>query len=416
MPNIELPKTVKEIIKMLNSAGYEAYAVGGCVRDILMGKAPDDYDITTNALPKEIKSVFGAYKTIDTGIKHGTVTVVMNSFHTEITTYRTDGIYSDGRHPDRVSFSKKLCDDLSRRDFTVNAIAYDGARIIDEFGGTDDIKKGVIRCVGNPRRRFSEDGLRILRALRFGSVLNFEIEPDTKDAVFECLPLLDNISRERILEETKKLVCGVNAYNVLMKYEKVTEKIFGSIASYTFDQYAITVRMSQKAENDFHMRFAALLYFLPVDDARCALRSLKMSNKDTANTLSYLKKPDVHLLKSVEQVCRYMYFEGEATMQNSLKMYQIYCRCVNDKDNEQKAAKVLRTVNRVLKSEMCFKLSQLAVNGRDILNAGLAVGKEVGRLLESLLFAVIEGKTVNEKKALLSCAEKILNSREGNVW
>ncbi len=415
MTDIKLLQTVKEIIKLLNDAGYEAYAVGGCVRDMLMGKNPNDYDITTNALPDEIKSVFCKFKTIDTGIKHGTVTVVMNSFHTEITTYRTDGIYSDGRHPDSVSFSKSLCDDLSRRDFTINALACDGVRLVDEFGGTDDIKKGVIRCVGNPRRRFNEDGLRILRALRFASVLNFDIEHNTEEAVFESLHLLDNISKERIFEETKKLVCGVNAHNVLIRYRKAVEMIFDGIKAYTPEQYTVAVLMSENAENDFRMRFAVLLYFMPFDTARGVLRRLKMSNRDAENTLSYLKKPDIHFLKDEGQICRYMYYEGESSLKNSLKMYRLYCRCIGDEENEQAAVTVLNTLNRILKSNMCFKLSQLAVDGRDILDAELGNGEEIGRILKALLFAVIDGKTVNEKGALLSCAEKILNSREGNL-
>ena len=208
---MRLPKDVKLILDLLEEKGYEAYAVGGCVRDTLLGKKPKDWDICTNAKPNEVMSVFGGFQIIETGLQHGTVTVVVNSEGYEITTYRIDGEYSDGRHPDAVEYTTNLAEDLSRRDFTINAMAYSEKEgIVDLFGGIEDLKSGKIKCVGVAKDRFNEDALRILRALRFASVLGFTIEKETKDAIFELYTNLDIIAAERINVEFSKMILGVN--------------------------------------------------------------------------------------------------------------------------------------------------------------------------------------------------------------
>jgi tRNA nucleotidyltransferase (CCA-adding enzyme) len=196
--------------------------VGGCVRDFLLGKTPNDFDITTDALPEQMRQIFSDVRTVDTGIKHGTLTVIVDSVPYEVTTYRIDGEYTDNRHPDKVSFTGKLSDDLSRRDFTVNAMCYnENDGLTDIFGGKEDLKAGIIRAVGDPVLRFSEDSLRILRALRFASTLDFEIEPETSKAIFKTSALLSNVSRERIYAEWKKLISGTSASRILRKYGSV---------------------------------------------------------------------------------------------------------------------------------------------------------------------------------------------------
>ena len=219
---MDMPKNVDTAIGLLQSAGFEAYAVGGCVRDTLLGKTPNDWDITSSASPEEIKAVFADFHCIDTGIKHGTVTVIADGEPLEITTFRLDGEYEDNRHPKSVTFTSVLGEDLGRRDFTVNAMAYSRKTgTVDLFGGRDDLKNGIIRCVGDPDRRFNEDALRILRALRFASTLDFEIEPLTAQSLINNRALLGNISEERIAKELIKLVCGKGARRILTDFAPV---------------------------------------------------------------------------------------------------------------------------------------------------------------------------------------------------
>ena len=227
------------IIDKLTEAGFEAYAVGGCVRDILMGTKVNDYDITTSATTDEIKSVFSCDRIIETGIKHGTVTILVGSIPFEVTTYRLETAYSDNRHPDKVIFTRKLSDDLSRRDFTVNSIAYNGqSGFVDLFGGKNDIESKIIRCVGNPRKRFEEDSLRILRGIRFASTLGFSIEDETKKAMLDCRKLIKNISHERIFTELSKMLCGKNIRSILTEFAPVLGEVIPEInAMNGFEQH-----------------------------------------------------------------------------------------------------------------------------------------------------------------------------------
>ena len=216
---IKIPKDVQQVLNILKKNGFQAYVVGGCVRDSVMGRTPLDWDVTTNAMPDEIKKAFASFKTVDTGIQHGTVLIISGETPVETTTFRIDGSYSDNRHPDSVKFTPSLKEDLARRDFTINAMAYNEEEgIIDCFGGIDDIKNKVIRCVGDPDKRFNEDALRILRAIRFSSVLGFGIEKETQESVIKNKNLLSNIAVERIDTELTKLLCGDNVFDVLDDY------------------------------------------------------------------------------------------------------------------------------------------------------------------------------------------------------
>ena len=221
---IKLPDNVKMILDRLHEAGFEAYAVGGCVRDSILGRIPGDWDITTNALPQDTKKLFK--RTIDTGIEHGTVTIMVGKEGYEVTTYRIDGKYEDSRHPSEVTFTKNLTEDMKRRDFTINAMAYnDEEGIIDRFGGMEDIEKGLIRCVGNPKERFSEDALRIMRAVRFAAQLNYSIEDETKNAISELADTLKNISAERIQTELVKLLLSDHPERLMTAYELGITKV-----------------------------------------------------------------------------------------------------------------------------------------------------------------------------------------------
>jgi len=268
---IKIPPQVNRAIEILQSNGHSAYVVGGAVRDMLMDKTAHDWDITTSALPEETLSAFSDFRTIETGLKHGTVTVIVDGMSLEITTFRIEGNYSDNRHPDKVDFTDKIESDLSRRDFTVNAIAFSPHKgFADPFDGQADIKNKVIRCVGNPDKRFSEDALRILRALRFSSVLGFEIDIETAESIRRNYKLLGNISVERIFVETSKLLCGKNAGKILRDFEDVFFFILPEISPlknctqnherHIYDVWHHTVKAVESIEPVAELRFAMLLH------------------------------------------------------------------------------------------------------------------------------------------------------------
>lgn len=268
---MDMPKNVDIAINLLQSAGFEAYAVGGCVRDSLLGKTPNDWDITTSAKPEDMKSVFADFHCIDTGIKHGTVTVVIDGEPLEITTFRLDGEYEDNRHPKSVTFTSDLGADLGRRDFTVNAMAYSKMTgTVDLFGGQNDLKNKIIRCVGDPDRRFNEDALRILRALRFASALDFEIEEKTAQSLLKNCALLGNISEERIAKELLKLVCGKGAKRILTDFAPVLFEILPELQPmyknshdnphHCYDIYEHTLIAVESIDPEPTLRFAMLLH------------------------------------------------------------------------------------------------------------------------------------------------------------
>ena len=395
MKNLKLPEEVNYLISKLNENGFEAYAVGGCVRDMILGKIPDDYDVTTNALPEEIKSVFSDLKTIDTGIKHGTVTVIKNSFHIEVTTYRIDGEYKDNRRPESVTFSKKLADDLSRRDFTVNALAFnekDG--LTDCFGGLEDMKNKTIRCVGNPKKRFNEDALRILRAIRFSSVLCYELEKDTAKAVSQYSYLLDNISKERIFIEIKKLVCGKNVKNVLIEYQSVIKQIFPKLNSYSQNQYNLASQMTANICGDWVLKLSALLFFLAPDDAYETLKALKSDNTSAMRVKNILSCKNAPEICSEREALYSLNVYGEYIF-DFLNLKHIYF------ENEEDISNQLELLKNAVKSQKPYKISHLDIRGNDLAENGIANGADIGKCLEKLLIAVLDGKVKNQKNDLL---------------
>ena len=383
--NIPLPTAVLRALILLNDAGYEAYIVGGCVRDRLMGKEPSDWDITTSALPEQTLDVFSRYRTIHTGVQHGTVTVVIDEMPLEITTYRVDGAYSDGRHPDAVSFTSLLREDLRRRDFTVNAMAYhpDGG-LVDYFGGRSDIQQAIIRCVGSPYERFSEDALRIIRALRFSAVLGFSIEKATADAVHRLSSTLSRVSIERITAEFKRLICGENAADIMENYTDVVSVFLPEAKGCT--EYARLPQVSPQP----HVRLATLFYDakIPAETAEKALRRLRL-NTQTIRDIKLLVSScngstgleDSNLLRLLNRMGPELIFDYLAIIAAD-------------------AATVSR-VRHLLEKGACYRLSMLSVQGDDLLSIGIPPGPLLGKWLQTLLYAVMDDVCPNDKKALL---------------
>lgn len=270
---INVPEEVKTIIKRLNSQGFSAYVVGGCVRDSILNRKPQDWDISSSAKPEQVKEIFYDMGVIETGIKHGTVSVIINHNPYEVTTFRCDGEYKDNRRPDTVTFVSDIDIDLSRRDFTINALACgceDSSEVIDLFGGIEDIKNGIVRCVGEPEKRFSEDALRILRALRFASVLGFDIDNKTSIAIHKQRDLLKNISVERIMSEFKQLVCGINAVSIIREFRDVIEVFIPEITAmfefnqntpyHCYDVWEHTLHSVEMIEPEVDLRFTMLFH------------------------------------------------------------------------------------------------------------------------------------------------------------
>ena len=384
-----LPENVEYLISRLNRRGYRADVVGGCVRDFLLGKEPNDYDITTDATPDEMRCVFSDLHTVETGIKHGTLTVILDSEPYEITTYRVDGKYSDNRHPDSVSFTRRISDDLSRRDFTVNAMSYNSKDgLCDLFCGKDDLENKVIRAVGDPTLRFTEDALRILRALRFASVLDFDIEEGTSKAIFERAHLLKNVSSERIYVEWHKLICGIGAYRILTKYSTVISVIIPELSS---------VKMCCEEEflsSDLVIRelslFALSLEELAPQGFYSAMSRLKSDNKHKLFGMTVLQ--NLHAPSDSEVALRIMLVKnGKDVTEGVIKLkilLGLSDRCEYN------------LLKDLLCRGVCYRVSDMKIDGNDLASIGLR-GKEIGEVLTKLLYMIAEGKIENEREALL---------------
>ncbi len=402
-----LPAPVIYVMEKLEEAGYTAYAVGGCVRDHLMGRIPGDYDVTTSAKPGEMLEVFSADRVVETGLKHGTLTIVKDGMNVETTTYRIDGTYDDGRHPDSVTFTDRLDDDLCRRDFTINAMAYNPVRgIVDLWEGREDLQKQSIRCVGAANERFSEDGLRILRALRFASVLDFTPDPECARGVRELMHLLDRISRERIYVELTKLICGVGASRILGDFPEVIAHALpnmdenGVICAAGFVKADEMLVKNGYARNPA-LRYALLFSSLNEKQTADAMNSLKPSREEKNAVMSFAKKRDCGvklnhyeikcLMRDVNDpfpcdLARYLFVTGRITEE------ELHC-----------AEEIAR---EILEHDECRRVSQLAVNGQDMMKLGLK-GRQIGDTLAALLNAVMAERAENTPEELLSLAESL---------
>ncbi|MBE5760422.1 MAG: CCA tRNA nucleotidyltransferase [Clostridiales bacterium] len=383
---IFMPSEIKYVIERLLQNGYKAYIVGGCVRDSIMGIEPKDWDITTSATPDETMHVFFDHKVIPTGIKHGTVTVCIGEFMTEITTFRTENGYSDGRHPDCVSFVRDVKDDLMRRDFTVNAMAYnDKDGLIDHFGGCDDIENKIIRCVGDAETRFSEDALRILRALRFASVLGFEIESDTARAAKNLAYTLNRISKERICTELKKLITGKYSADIMKGFADILNT---AIKSADFSGKA---DMIANCEPVLVPRLALLMENVPADLVESELAALRFE-KRTINQVIKILPFVISGVKSDRFSVKYalykLGFEDFALLSKAL-----YAKF--DKIDIQDIA------NEVILNKECYNISMLDCSGRDIIELGYK-GAEISSALENALMAVMQGNIENNKNQIIT--------------
>ena len=429
---METPKDVASVLERLRNAGYEAYAVGGCVRDSLLGRIPKDWDVTTSALPEEIKAVFD--RTIDTGIKHGTVTVMVNGTGIEVTTYRIDGEYLDGRHPEEVIFTSNLKEDLRRRDFTINAFVYnENEGIKDFFSGIDDLNNKIIRCVGEPEERFGEDALRILRAVRFSAVLGFTIEEATYKAAVKLAGNLKKVSAERIKTEIDKILLSDNPDHILLLKEmSIVPVIMPELESVqNTDNLKKSLKLSEK---NLSTRWAILLRYIEdgiskemdnalrfdnehvTDDgekdgsyqvSESIMSRLRFDNKTADKVLLFFRIQDS--LKILEEkddaenrICcrRLLNLSGEVNVYD----YFDYLNAVTLGAYEKRIALLREETAGIILRKECYSLKSLAVNGRDLLGEKLAEGKEVGEMLDRLLEAVIMSPEKNDREYLLDIA------------
>ena len=440
---ITFPRPVCQAISMLQSRGFEGYAVGGCVRDSLLGKFPSDWDITTSALPRQTEEVFAGYPLIETGLKHGTVTVLIDQMPLEITTYRIDGSYSDSRRPDSVSFTASLKEDLRRRDFTINAMAAaPGTGIIDPFHGEKDLKEKIIRAVGDPAQRFSEDALRILRGMRFSAVLGFEIEKDTADAMAGCRDLLKKVSAERCFSELKKLLCGLGAEDVLLRFAPVMEVLLPELAPlrgfdqktpyHIYDIYTHTVKSLAAIRPDPILRLTMLLHDIgkpacftldekgqghfkkhPAESARMAeeiLKRLRCDRQTIKLVCALIQYHDVTIPANKTSLRRWINQLGEDVFLQLIEVKKAdnLAQNLSFSDRQQEYETLLSLYRQIQEEQSCCHLSDLSVSGDDLKELGL-FGKPLGEMLQKLLSAVIDERCPNDRQALLDLAKAELS-------
>lgn len=439
---MEMPKNVQNVLFALEKAGYEAWCVGGCVRDSLMGRIPEDWDVTTSALPEETMAVFGD-AAFPTGLKHGTVTVKMEGASVEITTYRLDGNYHDHRRPDSVTFTRSLNEDLRRRDFTVNAMAMDlRGQLRDLFGGQADLQSKLLRAVGEPDRRFNEDALRILRGLRFAAVLGFSIEEETGTSIRRNRELLQSIAAERIQVEFFKLLCGDRAVEVLREYPEVIGVFWPEILPmvgfdqrnyhHCYDIWEHTLHAISHTPNDLVLRCSALLhdvgkvkcftvdekgvghfYGHPKVSARMAeemLRRLKCSNELRTTIVRLVEWHDKVFPRTEKSVRRALMNLGEQDLRRliAIKRADNLAQAAEFHGTQTEIDKFEAIMEELLRAEACFSLRDLAVNGNDLTALGFK-GKEIGTILRCLLGKVVDGEFPNDRAVLLKMARTFLS-------
>ena len=447
---MDMPKNVDIAINLLQSAGFEAYAVGGCVRDSLLGKTPNDWDITTSAKPEDMKSVFADFHCIDTGIKHGTVTVLMDGTPLEITTYRIESGYSDNRHPDSVVFTDRIADDLARRDLTVNAIAYSPeAGFVDPYGGIEDIKSGLLRCVGDPDKRFGEDALRIMRVLRFSQTLGFDIEGKTADSVRRSYRLLANISVERILAELLKTLRVCNK-EFLLEYADILFFILPELAPmrdctqnherHIYDVWGHTAAAVEAAPEDEEIRLAMLFHDsgkplckttdengtdhfhshgkISREIAYATLERLKASARLRDHVCTLVEYHDfMPELISKATYRKYLGLLGEKTIR---ELFDVRASDISAQNpaflSEGMAAIALgrAKLDEIIAEDSCLRLRDLKINGNDIKALGIEPSPLTGELLDELFGEVLSDKIKNDRQALIARAAELITERRNN--
>ncbi|HIQ93188.1 MAG TPA: CCA tRNA nucleotidyltransferase [Candidatus Copromonas avistercoris] len=393
---IQLPYEVEWVIGKIRDAGYEAFAVGGCVRDTLLGRTPEDWDVTTSARPEAVKAIFE--RTVDTGLQHGTVTVLKNRKGYEVTTYRIDGEYHDGRHPDSVEFTPNLLEDLKRRDFTINAMAYSHETgIVDEFGGMEDLKAGIVRCVGRPEDRFTEDALRLLRALRFSAQLGFEIEESTYAAIKTIAPNLAKVSKERVQAELTKLLLSAHPERILLLKETglSAQIVPGFDAVFAPALFSELSRLPAEKP----LRWAGFLLCQSAKQAEAVLKGLKMDNETIGNVSRMIEGAKETLPLEKPAVRRAMSRYTPYQLEGALKLKEL----MGSPDVEE----IRRLREEIIRDGDCVSLKEMAVKGRDLLEAGVERGPMVGEILNHLFDLVLLHPEKNDRELLLKEARRL---------
>jgi len=444
MNRINIPDGAKDIIDTLTAAGFEAYVVGGCVRDSLLGLEPHDWDICTSALPSDVLACFSGKRIVGTGMKHGTVTILVGNNGYEVTTFRIDGDYSDHRRPDSVTFTSSLSDDLSRRDFTINAMAYnDVVGLIDPFGGRDSLNRREISCVGSPAHRFEEDALRIMRALRFASTYGFHIEDRTANAVHLFAPSLTDIAVERIQSELCKILLGDGVLDILLDYSDIIATIIpemkpciGFDQNNCYHEYTVYDHIAHAVANykgkDTSVKVALLLHDIgkPLcytedtngghfhghavpsrDIAETVMNRLRFDNKTKEEVLELVLYHDAVIEPTPKTVRRWLNKIGEHRFSQLLKvrMADILAHSKGTQQSRIERCDALKSlITEVLEAEQCFSLKDLAIHGKDVLSLGVPEGKIIGNTLQYILNMVINGDAPNEIGAQMDIAEQYL--------
>ncbi len=414
MPTITIPTYVTELINELERMGFAAFVVGGCVRDSLLGLSPADWDVCTDAKPDEMLQVFRNRKVFQTGLKHGTITVRSQHRNVEVTTFRTDGEYSDNRHPDAVHFVSRVEDDLARRDFTINAMAYNPSTgLVDEFGGQGDLQKHLLRCVGEPDVRFNEDGLRILRALRFAARFGFDIETETAYSIRRNRLLLENISAERIYKELQGILTTCGAGDMLTAFPEVFAVILPELAPLAgtllpdgTDRWVRTVSaVCASAVGDFPFRFAMLLHQLEAQAVSSALRRLKCDNATARFVTTLLGRLPDPLPTSRPQMRRLIGAISKPMVEQLLMAHWIMTTLQHQPQEPVRAVRFL--LAEVWDTPPAYNIRHLAINGDDLLRAHLGEGRQLGQVLERLLVEVQDETLPNTRESLLARAAQL---------
>lgn len=441
MKQAQIPDGALCILNALHAGGYDAFIVGGCVRDMLLGAEPHDWDICTSASPMEVKATLSPYRILDTGLKHGTVTVMTRDGSYEVTTFRVDGDYSDGRHPDSVTFTRSIEEDLARRDFTINAMAADPARdrIIDPYHGQEDLTRGVIRCVGDANRRFQEDALRILRALRFASRLNYHIDYATQNAMRDNRGLLFKISRERIWDELSQILMTDRGWDYLHSYSDVLLEFIPEFrecigleqrnAWHSYNVFDHIMMSVAYAPRDLVIRTAMLLHDIgkpavmtvgedgrghfyghqdiSARQAEAILRRLKCSNQFTHDVVELVKYHDMPIAPSTKAIRRSLNLLGPEQLTRLFQVKRADTLAQSEMAQQKKLGEISaceKILAQVLADQQAFSLKDLTISGNDLIAAGMEQGRDVGEALNRALEAVLDGTASNDRETLLKIA------------
>ena len=445
---LTIPAGADFILCRLFDAGFDAYVVGGCVRDSLLGLTPHDWDVCTNARPDEMQRVFADCRVIETGLKHGTLTILYDHVPYEVTTFRVDGSYTDHRHPDHVEFVTDIIDDLSRRDFTINAMAWNPrCGLVDAFGGQEDLKAGVIRAVGDPATRFNEDALRILRALRFASVFGFAIEENTAKAAFGLRDTLADVAAERIRVELSKLLCGKGAAEILRTYADIVFVILPQLRvmrgfeqhnpHHCYDVWEHTLHALPNVPPTETMRLSILLHdtgkpdcfttdaqgighmhgheFRSAEIALDVLNALRIDNATRDRVTLLVRSHHLSVSTDPKLLRRRLNQLGEEALRQLLQLWradQLGKGTMSEEEIEATYAANVAALDALMATVPCFSLKQLAVSGRDLLAAGIPAGQRIGQTLSFLLDGVMAEQLPNEKESLLAAAKKFAASQK----